>query len=124
MSNLDVINAFLEAINANDKDRIMSFFTEDSVFDNVPMGPVTGLAAIWEVLAMVHDIATGVDWKIHRLEQGPSGTVYSERTDRYEINGQWAEFRCAGIHEIDANGKIVLWRDYFDKEQGLATMPR
>ena len=46
MSKLDTIKAFLEAINANDKDRIMSFFTEQSVFDNVPTGSVTGLEAI------------------------------------------------------------------------------
>lgn len=122
MNKLDVMQACLDAINANDKDRIMSFFTEQSVFDNVPMGPVTGRSGIWEVFAQVHDIATEVNWEIHRLEQAPSGTIYSERTDRYKLNGNWAEFRCAGIHEIDDDGKITLWRDYFDLQQSIATM--
>lgn len=124
MSNLDVIKACLAAFNANDKERILSFFCEQSVFENVPMGAVTGLEAIWEMLAPVHDIATAIDWEIHRLEEGPSGTVYSERSDRYQLQGQWAEFKCSGIHEVNAEGKIILWRDYFDLQQCLATMPK
>jgi limonene-1,2-epoxide hydrolase len=124
MSNVDTIRAFLEAINANDKSRILGFFTETSVFDNVPIGSVEGPGAIWEVLAKIHDAATAVDWQAHRLEEAPSGTVYSERTDRYLLQGQWAEFRCAGIHEVNVDGKITLWRDYFDLQQCLSTMPR
>ena len=124
MTKLDTIKAFLEAINANDKDRIMSFFTEQSVFENKPLGSVTGLEAIWAQLAPVHDVATSVDWQIHRMEEAPSGTVYSERSDYYEINGQHAVFHCSGIHEVNEAGKITLWRDYFDLQQGLATMPQ
>lgn len=124
MSKIEIMKAFLAAINANDKERILSFFTDESVFDNVALGPVTGLEAIWAQLAPVHDIATAVDWQIHRLEQAPSGTLYTERSDRYQIRGQWAVFRCAGIHEINADGKFTLWRDYFDLQQSLATMPQ
>jgi len=124
MSKLETIKAFLEAINANDKDRILSFFTEESVFDNVPLGPVTGPEAIWAQLAPIHDVATAVDWEIHRLEEARSGTIYSERSDRYQVQGQWAVFRCSGIHEVNDEGKITLWRDYFDLQQCLATMPQ
>lgn len=122
MSNLEVIKAFFKAIEANDKTHILSFFSDDAVFDNVPMGPVTGIEAIWDVLAPVHDIATAIDWEIHRLEEAPSGTVYSERSDRYKLHDKWAEFRCSGIHEVNQAGKITLWRDYFDLQQSLATM--
>jgi limonene-1,2-epoxide hydrolase len=124
MDKLAVMNAFFEAINANDKARILSFFNEDSVFDNVPLGPVTGLEAIWQTFASVHERATAVNWEIHNMELGPSGTVYTERSDRYLLDGQWAEFRCAGIHEINDDGTFTLWRDYFDLQQSLATMPQ
>ncbi len=122
MSPQQTIEACIAAINANDKDRILSFFDADSVFDNVPMGAVQGPDAIWQVFATIHDKASAVNWEIHRLEQAASGTVYSERSDRYLLDGQWAEFRCAGIHEVGDNGKIRLWRDYFDLQQCLATM--
>lgn len=128
ISPLQTIGVFLEAINRNDKTAILSFFDEQSRFHNVPMGEVQGPDGIWGVLAGVHDIALAVDWQILRLEQAPSGVVYSERNDRYRLpdgrgGSQWAEFRCAGIHEVDDNGKIRLWRDYFDLQQSLATMP-
>lgn len=82
------------------------------------------LEAIWALLAPVHDIATAVDWQIHRLEEAPSGTIYSERSDRYQLLGQWAVFRVLGFHEVNDDGKITLWRDYSDLQQGLATMPK
>lgn len=123
MSAKDVVRACIDAINANDKARILSFFSEQSIFDNVPIGAVQGPAAIWAVLENIHSQASAVAWEVHRIEQGPSGTVYTERTDRYQLAGQWAAFRCAGIHEVNAEGKITLWRDYFDLASCLATMP-
>lgn len=123
MNHVETIRAFLAAINSNNREAILSFFCQDSIFDNVPMGVVKGPEAIWSVLAPIHDKATAINWEVHRLEEGPSGTVYSERTDRYQLKGQWAEFRCAGIHEVNAQGKIILWRDYFDLQQCLATLP-
>jgi len=119
---------FFAAVEANDQARIMSFFTEDSVFENVPIGVAEGVDEIWAVLAPMFQQATAVDWQIERLEQAPSGTVYSERNDRFRLAGEgesahWAEFHCSGIHQINDDGKIIFWRDYFDLQQCLATMP-
>jgi len=128
MNKCKVMRDFFAAVEANDQTRIMSFFTEESVFDNVPMGVAKGLEEIWAVFAPMFQQATAVDWQIARLEQAPSGTVYSERNDRFRLAGEgeaahWAEFRCSGIHEINDDGKITFWRDYFDLQQGLESMP-
>ena len=39
----------------------------------------------------------------------------NERTDRFEIDGRWVDLDFAGLFVIN-NGKIALWRDYFDRE--------
>ena len=41
--------------------------------------------------------------------------VLNERVDRFNMGGRWVELPLAGVFEIKA-GKIVLWRDYFDRE--------
>jgi limonene-1,2-epoxide hydrolase len=49
------------------------------------------------------------------------GTVLNEREDRFEIHGRWVTLPVAGIFEI-RDGRITLWRDYFDKATLLDAM--
>jgi limonene-1,2-epoxide hydrolase len=121
MANKQIVLAFFKAIEANDKDRILSFFNQDAVFHNIPLEPRVGLDEIWAELAQVHDIATDVDWVVHNIAEGEDGRVYTERTDRYCLKGKWAEFKVMGIFELK-DDKIQAWRDYFDLQQGLAAM--
>lgn len=116
MSNSELVRAFIAVVNRNQRDDIMAWFTPDSVFHNMPMEAATGLDAIWEVFSMVHDGAEQVDWQVHALAETPDGKVLTERTDRYRINGRWAEFPVMGIFELN-DGKILRWRDYFDLAQ-------
>jgi limonene-1,2-epoxide hydrolase len=54
-----------------------------------------------------------VDWQI--LTQFEIGsTVINERLDRFQIGDGWLELPIAGVFHIDDDGKIALWRDYFD----------
>ena len=41
-------------------------------------------------------------------------TVFNERLDRFRIGDGWLELPIAGVFEVDDDGKITLWRDYFD----------
>jgi limonene-1,2-epoxide hydrolase len=38
----------------------------------------------------------------------------NERVDRFRVGDRWADLPVAGVFEVNADGKIVLWRDYFD----------
>jgi limonene-1,2-epoxide hydrolase len=44
-------------------------------------------------------------------------TVFVERLDRMTINDKYAEFHIVGVFEVDANGRIASWRDYFDSAE-------
>ena len=79
----------------------------------------------------LHDTLTGffamcsdVDWEIVRqVSSGDlaEGTVLNERDDRVEIHGRRTTLPVAGVFEV-RDGRITLWRDYFDKETLLAAM--
>jgi limonene-1,2-epoxide hydrolase len=61
-----------------------------------------------EFLAPMED----ADWTVHRQQQLGS-VVVNERTDRFTFGGTRLSLPVAGIFEV-ADGRITLWRDYFD----------
>ena len=91
--------------------------SDDCEYDNVPMGKVFGPSGISGSLAPFLGGCTAIEWNIHRqVETGTvaSGTVFNERTDRFQLGGRWVEIPVCGIFEV-RGGKITLWRDYFDQ---------
>ncbi len=107
-----VIEALVGAFNRKDIEGIMSLFTADAVYHNMPMAPVSGRDAIRGIIEMFVSPAESIDWRIIEMaENGP--VVFAERLDGFIINGKTVNLPCAGVFEI-ANGKIRQWRDYFD----------
>jgi limonene-1,2-epoxide hydrolase len=87
---------------------------------------VFGKEAIIQILSDFLAAATKVEWLIHhQVSSGDMdhGVVMNERTDRFEMDDRWIEIDIAGLFVV-SNGKIALWRDYFDREsftKALAT---
>jgi limonene-1,2-epoxide hydrolase len=40
--------------------------------------------------------------------------VMNERTDKFRIGDTWIALPVAGVFEVGDDGRITLWRDYFD----------
>ena len=57
--------------------------------------------------------STEVEWRVLR-QHSVDNVVFNERLDRFKMNGGWLELPVAGVFEVNENGKISLWRDYFD----------
>lgn len=123
MSNIDTVMKFIDAMGANDKDEILSFFDEKSVFNNIPMETVQGPENIWGILGLMHDTAVSVEYVIHNIAESSEGVVLTERTDRYQLENTTCEFPVMGTFEIE-NGIIRQWRDYFDLNQCLEQLPK
>ena len=95
-------------------DDIMSYFAEDAVWDNVPMTPAKGKAAIREMTnGFLKDTAT---FGVKVLKSAHEGNVvFNSRIDSITMkNGKKADIPVAGMFELDDAGKIRVWRDYFD----------
>ena len=101
-------------------DEVMSYFTEDAIWDNVPMGPAKGHAAIREMTHGFMKDASSFAAKILRSAHD-GNVVFNERVDTIVMkNGKKADIPVAGMFELTEGGKIKIWRDYFD----LATFTR
>jgi limonene-1,2-epoxide hydrolase len=109
-----VVNDLFAAWTRLDLEGIMSYFAEDAVWDNVPMSPAKGKAAIREMTNGFLKDSTSFSAKILR-QVHVDNTVFNERVDTIAMkNGKSAAIPVAGMFELDNAGKIKVWRDYFD----------
>lgn len=109
---MEVVRRFCEAFSGGDVDQVLSFFTEDAVYHNMPMTPVMGKAAIRAVLEAFMRPAEEMEFRIlHMAANGP--IVFTERVDRFIMGGKEVLLPVAGVMEVK-EGKIAAWRDYFD----------
>jgi limonene-1,2-epoxide hydrolase len=107
-----IVNQFIAALERQDVDAALALVADDIVYDNVPMGAVTGADGVRAALGPFISGAEGVEWLVYRQAEW-GGLVMNERLDRFKIADKWVEIPVAGLFEVD-NGKITLWRDYFD----------
>jgi limonene-1,2-epoxide hydrolase len=115
----EIVLDFIDAWNKLDLPRAIGLMAPDIFYHNIPMAPAKGLAEVQALFATFPPFK-GCDWTVHHLAaNGP--VVLTERTDRFQLeSGKWASVRVMGTFEINADGKIQAWRDYFD----LAEMMR
>jgi len=96
-----------------DLETILSYFTEDAVYHNIPMAPAEGLPEIRDLLPMMLDGMEGIDFVVHR-QVADGNLVMNERTDvMRRTNGGRVELPVMGTFEV-RDGRIAAWRDYFD----------
>jgi limonene-1,2-epoxide hydrolase len=109
-----VVSDLFAAWTRLDLDGIMGYFAEDAVWDNVPMSPAKGKAAIREMTNGFLKDSAAFTAKISRTVS-VGNVVCNERVDTITMkNGKSAAIPVAGMFEIDGSGKIKVWRDYFD----------
>ena len=110
-----VVNDLFAAWGRLNLDEIMSHFDENGVWDNVPMNnPAKGKAAVREMTQGFLKYTERFEVKI--LKSAHEGNlVLNERVDTIRMkNGKTAAIPVAGVFELNAAGKIISWRDYFD----------
>ena len=113
MSPAGTVNDFIEAIERQDVAAAVALAAPDISYENMPISPVVGREGLAQVLEMFLDPATDVEW--HIVSQYEIGdVVVNERLDRFQIGDGWLELPVAGFFRVDGDGKISLWRDYFD----------
>jgi limonene-1,2-epoxide hydrolase len=114
-SSEQVVRAFCEAFTRRDLDEILSYFTDDAVYHNIPMEPATGKDAIRGVLEMFVPGSPEIEFSMLNVASN-GDVVFTERVDRMSIAGNKVALPVAGVFEV-RDGKIAAWRDYFDMQQ-------
>jgi limonene-1,2-epoxide hydrolase len=107
-----IVNDFCKAFERKNLEEIMTYFADDAVYHNMPMAPAKGKDAIRQTINTFLPMATSLEFKI--LKSAAAGnTVLNERVDIFNMGGKRVELPVAGVFEV-RNGKIAMWRDYFD----------
>ena len=119
-SNEDVVRAMLAAWSRLDPDEIASFFTDDIVYENIPMEAVRGQAELRALLAGLIATTGAHAYEIRHVATA-GDLVFTERVDCYSIAGHPIALPVVGVFRL-RDGKISEWRDYFDREMAGAAL--
>lgn len=112
MSNEQIIRGFIAAWSRLDVEELVGYFTEDGVYYNMPIAPVQGREALKAFIGNFLNGWTETEWEILTLVAS-GDTVIAERVDRTVVHGKKVDLPCCGVFEMK-DGKIAVWRDYFD----------
>jgi limonene-1,2-epoxide hydrolase len=109
---VEIVRAFLADLEQLDIDAASEWLAEDVVYQNVPLPAARGKQAVERQLRALARFGSGFEARIHNVaSDGP--IVLTERTDVLGIGPVAASFWVCGTFEV-RNGRIVVWRDYFD----------
>ena len=109
----ETVDEFIRRVVSLDIEGAAELVAEDLEYDNVPMGKVHGPEAMKEFLAAMVNGIDEVQFVTHR-QVAAGRLVLNERTDRFRMGERWIDLPVAGVFEVADDGRIVLWRDYFD----------
>ncbi len=124
-SPIEVVRRFCRAWSDNlGVDDLAAFFTNDAVYHNMPLGPVTGRENIARNIdSFIRPGPPGIERIDFRLlniaADGP--VVMAERMDIFTLSDKSFELPVMGTFEV-LTGKINAWRDYFDMSQFMRQM--
>ena len=112
MSPEETVRAFCEAWSRRDVDELLSFFTPDATYHNIPIDPAVGTDAIRNMLNLFVPASSEISFEIVQIATN-GDVVHTERIDRFKMGERDVALPVAGVFEL-TDGKIAAWRDYFD----------
>ena len=117
-TNVKVIQDFINAWSNLDADELVGYFTDDGIYYNMPAQPVQGREKLRAFIGGFIANWTTTTWDTVNIN-GEGNVVFAERLDRTVAGEVNVDLPCCGVFEME-DGKIKVWRDYFD----MATFTR
>jgi len=111
IDNAHTVEVFLAALQDQDIDAAGAVLDEHLVYQNVGFPTIRGRARAMKLFRSMEGRA-GFEVKTHRIAVNGS-TVLTERTDALVFGRVRLQFWVCGVFEV-TDGRITLWRDYFD----------
>ena len=124
-SSIEVVRRFCQGWSDDmGTDDLAAFFSDDAVYHNIPLAPVTGRENIADNIdSYIRPGAPGVEGielrVINIAADGP--VVMTERLDVFTLSDKSFGLPVMGTFEV-RDGKINAWRDYFDMNQFQSQM--
>ncbi len=114
-SNEETIRRFLARWSTRNAKGMADFFAEDGVYDNVPFKkPMIGREAIRQWLEFCFQHLTRIDVEILNIASNGEW-ILCERVDTHVIGDRHMPLPVMNASRI-VDGKIEIFRDYFDRQ--------
>jgi limonene-1,2-epoxide hydrolase len=118
---IELVRRFCAAWADLDLDALVEYFTDDAVYHNIPIAPVSGRDAIRATIEGFTAGTERIEFRVRAIAaDGP--TVLTERVDVFVLPGATIELPVMGVFEV-RDGRIAAWRDYFDLNQFTSQLP-
>ena len=111
IDNAHTVEVLLSALQAQDIDGAGAVLDENLVYENVGFPTIRGRARAMKLFRGMEGRAR-FEVKTHRIAVN-GATVLTERTDALVFGPVRLQFWVCGVFEVH-DGRITLWRDYFD----------
>lgn len=111
LENTRTVEAFLNALADEDFDTASAALADDLVYQNVGLPTIYGRDRAMNLFRRMEG-RVGFEVKIHRIA-ADGAAVLTERTDALIFGPLRLQFWVCGVFEVH-DGRITLWRDYFD----------
>lgn len=109
--NTRTVEVFLNALQDQDFETAEAALADDLVYQNVGLPTIYGRNRAMKLFRRMDDRA-GFEVKIHRIA-ADGAAVLTERSDALTFGPLRLQFWVCGVFEVH-DGRITLWRDYFD----------
>ncbi|MEA3018912.1 MAG: limonene,2-epoxide hydrolase [Actinomycetota bacterium] len=119
---ISIVREFCDTWSTGDLDAIVAFFTDDAMYHNIPMAPVSGRDAIRETIAGFMGGVQQLSFRVAHIAAA-GDVVLTERVDVFDFGASTIELPVSGTFEL-RDGKIAAWRDYFDLNMFMSQMPK
>ena len=111
LDNAHTVEVFLSALEDQDFEAAGAVLDENLVYQNVGLPTIRGRARTMKLLRGMEG-RMGFEVRTHRIAVNGSA-VLTERTDVITVGPVRLQFWVCGVFEV-RDGRITLWRDYFD----------
>lgn len=111
VDNARTVEVFLNALQEQDFDSAGAVLADDLVYQNVGWPTIHGRSRAMKLFRRMQG-RMGFEVKIHRIA-ADGAAVLTERTDALIFGPLRIQFWVCGVFEVH-DGRITLWRDYFD----------
>jgi limonene-1,2-epoxide hydrolase len=126
LGEVEIVEAFFDAVYRLDFDAAVEFFADDATYHDmpVPTDPTVGKDAIRRKLDfMIAGGVTSMDYEIRHIAEA-GGAVLVERAETWHFpSGAAPTLRVMCTIELDDDGKISNWREYWNGEELMSQMP-
>ncbi|MET0983809.1 MAG: nuclear transport factor 2 family protein [Steroidobacteraceae bacterium] len=113
MSPSEIVRTFIEdKLNKKDLQGMLDMMSDDIHYQNMPLRAAVGKT---EMMDFMRDMGEIDDMTLTIKNIAATGrVVFLERSDSWTMNGVKVVEPFVGVFEVNDDGKICRWSDYFD----------